>query len=90
MLWIAFLGIRFERHGDELTAVMPYQEKLTATVLPALHGATLAETAAIIELSGRPLEDVESGAIDLNDPGCSRGWGKTIDFTVDYSHRSAP
>ncbi|MCH2166758.1 MAG: PaaI family thioesterase [Oceanicola sp.] len=95
--WIAFLGIRFERHGDELTAVMPYQEKLIGNpMLPALHGGATAgflETAAIIELSWSTLwEDVESGAIDLNDPAVLEGlkFPKTIDFTVDYLRTGLP
>ncbi|MGB1426653.1 MAG: hypothetical protein ACPG6T_09200, partial [Paracoccaceae bacterium] len=37
--YIQFLGIEFDRRGDELTAVMPYHEKLVGNpMLPALHG----------------------------------------------------
>ena len=29
--YIQFLGIQFERHGDELTAVLPYNERTSVT-----------------------------------------------------------
>ena len=48
--YIAFLGIRFERHGDELTAVLPYADRLIGNpMLPALHGGATVRT-----VSGRP------------------------------------
>ena len=50
-----FLGVSFDRRGDELTAIMPFKEELIGNpMLPALHGGATAaflETAAIIELS---------------------------------------
>ena len=53
--YIQFLGISFERHGDELTAVLPFDDKLIGNpMLPAIHGGVTAaflETAALIELS---------------------------------------
>ena len=52
--YITFLGIQFDRRGDELNAVMPYHEKLVGNpMLPALHGGATAaflEVAAVIEL----------------------------------------
>ena len=37
--YIGFLGIDFDRRGDELTAVLNYNEKLIGNpFLPALHG----------------------------------------------------
>lgn len=37
--YIEFLGIEFERRGDELTAIMPFKETLIGNpMLPALHG----------------------------------------------------
>ena len=89
--YIRFLGIDFERHGDELTAVLNYSEKLIGNpMLPALHGGVTAaflETAAIIELSWSYLwPDIESGVIDPTTitPETLPRLPKTIDFTVDY------
>ncbi|MEL6954729.1 MAG: PaaI family thioesterase [Pseudomonadota bacterium] len=94
---IAFMGIRFDRRGDELTAVLPFADKLIGNpALPALHGgatATFLETAAIIELSFQMIwADVESGA--LAPAGMSMQGlptlPKTIDFTVDYLRPGLP
>ena len=50
-----FLGIRFDRRGDELTGVMEFDEKLIGNpLLPALHGgatASFLEVVAVMELS---------------------------------------
>ena len=50
--YIQFLGITFERHGDELTALLAYDDKLIGNpMLPAIHGGVTAaflEVAAII------------------------------------------
>ena len=44
-----FLGVTFERRGDELTSVMAYTEDLIGNaMLPALHGGA---TAAFLELT---------------------------------------
>ena len=41
--YIRFLGISFERHGDELTAVLAFDENLIGNpLLPALHGGVTA------------------------------------------------
>jgi acyl-coenzyme A thioesterase PaaI-like protein len=95
--YIGFLGIRFERHGDELTAVLPFKDALIGNpVLPALHGGATAaflETAAIIELSWSYLwTDIESGAIDpaTVTPQTLPRLPKTIDFTVDYLRSGLP
>lgn len=95
--YIRFLGIKFERHGDELTALMPFDEKLIGNpMLPALHGGATAaflETAAIIELSWAWLwQDIESGKIDpatINHAHLPR-LPRTIDFTVDYLRTGLP
>ncbi|MDF0600350.1 PaaI family thioesterase [Psychromarinibacter sp. C21-152] len=95
--YVGFLGISFERHGDELTALMAYDDKLIGNpMLPALHGGATAaflEVAAIIELSWSWLwQDIESGRID---PDTIRAENlprlpKTIDFTVDYLRTGLP
>lgn len=95
--YIQFLGITFERHGDELTALLAYDDKLIGNpMLPALHGGVTAaflETAAIIELSWSYLwQDIESGKIDPATVSAKHlpRLPKTIDFTVDYLRSGLP
>ncbi|NUB45063.1 PaaI family thioesterase [Fertoebacter nigrum] len=92
--YIAFLGIQFDRRGDELTAILPFTESLIGNpILPALHGGATAaflEVAAIIELSWSTLwEDMEQGRIDPA-AGTLPRLPKTIDFTVDYLRAGLP
>lgn len=94
--YIRFLGIEFDRRGDEITATLPFDEKLIGNpMLPALHGgvsAAFLEVTAIVELSWATLwEDVETGRIDLSapEPVLPR-LPKTIDFTVDYLRSGLP
>ncbi|PKQ13247.1 MAG: thioesterase [Alphaproteobacteria bacterium HGW-Alphaproteobacteria-1] len=95
--YIGFLGVGFERRGDELTAIMPFDEKLIGNpLLPALHGGATAaflEITAIIGLSWATLwEEIESGAVDplaLTEGRLPR-LPKTIDFTVDYLRSGLP
>lgn len=91
---IAFMGITFDRRGDELTAVMRYDPKLIGNpLLPALHGgatATFLETAAIMELSFQMLWDgIEGGTVNPEQLAGFR-MPKTIDFTVDYLRSGLP
>ncbi|PPB80297.1 acyl-coenzyme A thioesterase PaaI-like protein [Albidovulum inexpectatum] len=95
--YIRFLGIEFERRGDELTAILPFDEKLIGNpLLPALHGGATAaflEVAAIIELSWSLIwEEMESGRLDPQrlGPDCLPRLPKTIDFTVDYLRSGLP
>lgn len=89
--YIQFLGIEFERHGDELTAILPFDDKLIGNpMLPAIHGGVTAaflETAALIELSwSLKWDHIEAGGSTdkpLRMP-------KTIDFTVDYLRSGLP
>ena len=95
--YIQFLGIEFDRRGDELTAVLPFDERLIGNpFLPALHGGVTAaflEVTAIIELSWSTIwEEMESGRLD---PASLEGapvprLPKTIDFTVDYLRSGLP
>lgn len=95
--YIQFLGIKFERHGDELTSILRYSDMLIGNpILPALHGGVTAaflETSAIIELSWASLwEDIESGRIDPSDINVDTlpPMPKTIDITVDYLRSGLP
>lgn len=95
--YIQFLGIEFERRGDELTAVMPFKDALIGNpFLPALHGGATAaflEVTAIITLSWETLwMDMENGTLDVSDPENVPlpRMPKTIDFTVDYLRSGLP
>ena len=91
--YIRFLGIRFDREGDQITAHLPFQPMLIGNpMLPALHGGVTAaflETAAIIELSWTLMwEAMEAGRME---PGAALpDLPKTIDFTVDYLRSGLP
>ena len=95
--YVQWLGIQFDRRGDELTALLPFDEKLIGNpFLPALHGGVTSaflEITAMIELSWSMLwEDMEKGALDpraLDEAHLPR-LPKTIDFTVDYLRSGLP
>jgi acyl-coenzyme A thioesterase PaaI-like protein len=90
--YIGFLGIQFDRRGDELTAVLPYHDSLIGNpMLPALHGGATAgflEIAAMIELSWSTLWDGVEAQGSL--PEGQLRLPKTIDFTVDYLRPGLP
>lgn len=95
--YLNWLGIRFDRRGDELTAVLPFDHKLIGNpLLPALHGGVTAaflEVTAIIELAWSAMwQDLESGRIapDLAVPDSLPRLPRTIDFTVDYLRPGLP
>ncbi|MFT5342549.1 MAG: acyl-coenzyme A thioesterase PaaI-like protein [Paracoccaceae bacterium] len=95
--YIRFLGIEFDRHGDELTAILRFDDKLIGNpFLPALHGGVTAafmEVTSIITLSMAHLwQDIEFGDIDaaLMQQGDLPRLPKTIDFTVDYLRSGLP
>jgi acyl-coenzyme A thioesterase PaaI-like protein len=95
--YIQFLGITFERRGDELTGILPFSDHLIGNpMLPALHGgATSAflEVTAIMTLNwGLLWEDMENGTLDSAtlDPASMPRLPKTIDFTVDYLRSGLP
>jgi len=94
--FIGFLNIRFDRRGDELTAILPFDQKLIGNpFLPAVHGGVTAaflEVSAIIELSWAMVwAEIESGAyVDAPDPTGFIRIPRTIDFTVDYLRSGLP
>lgn len=95
--YIRFMGIEFDRRGDELTGVMPFDEKLIGNpLLPALHGGATAaflEVTSIITLSWSMLwDEMESGALAVEtfEAGALPRLPKTIDFTVDYLRSGLP
>ena len=59
--YIGFLGVEFDRRGDELTAVLPFKDSLIGNPrLPALHGGATAaflEISAMVELAWSTLWD---------------------------------
>ena len=92
-----FIGVRFDRLGDELTARLPYKEALIGNpFLPALHGgvtgAFLEITAlmqlawdqvwALMEQGGEPADRVLEGRFPP--------MPKTIDITIDYLRSGRP
>ncbi len=92
-----FLGIDFDRRGDELTAVLHFDEKIIGNpFLPAIHGGVTAaflEVTAQMELYWSLLwEGMESGRIDVASltPETLPRLPKTIDFTVDYLRTGLP
>ena len=95
--FVRFLGITFDRRGDELTAVLNYDDKLIGNpMLQAIHGGVTAaflETAALVELGWQGLwEDIEGGNRDVEglSPETLPRMPKTIDFTVDYLRSGLP
>lgn len=92
-----FLGIGFDRRGDELTAMLHFDDTLIGNpILPAIHGgvtASFLETAALVELAWqRAWEAMESEGLDVAEV-MRRGLlrlPKTIDFTVDYLRSGLP
>ncbi|AKS46806.1 Acyl-coenzyme A thioesterase PaaI, contains HGG motif [Octadecabacter temperatus] len=88
--YIQFMGFKFDRRGDELTGIMPYQDMLIGNpMLPALHGGATAaflETTAIVELSWAMMWDRMEAGEDVT----KLRLPKTIDFTIDYLRAGLP
>ncbi len=95
--YIQFLGIEFDRRGDELTGLLNFNDtQIGNPFLPALHGGVTAaflEVTSVITLSWHHLwPGKESGAIDLDQmtQGDLPNLPKTIGFTVDYLRSGLP
>jgi acyl-coenzyme A thioesterase PaaI-like protein len=95
--YIQFLGVEFERRGDELTAILPYKDMLIGNPeLPAIHGGVTSaflEVASITELTWSNFWEVMESR-----GGAETDWSteplpplpKTIDFTVDFLRSGLP
>lgn len=86
-----FLGVEMLRHGDELTARLPFEPRLIGSpVLPALHGGATGaflEITAILTLAwGQVWEEIEAGGAraEAVREGRLPAMPKTIDITFDY------
>jgi uncharacterized protein (TIGR00369 family) len=77
--YAAFLGVRAELKGDELTLVLPYSDHLIGNpLLPALHGGVVG---ALMELTALTQLAIASK---------SDKFPKTIDIGVDYLRSGRP
>ncbi len=94
--YIQYLGVSFDRRGDELTGVLSYSDKLIGNpTLPALHGGV---TAAFLEITAHVTltwhamwDDVEAGMLadETGQPKMPR-LPKTVDFSIDYLRSGLP
>lgn len=94
--YLGFLGISFDRRGDELTGVLAFRDDLIGNPDPAaLHGGVIAsflETTAILELSWKTLwPELERKEIDPLAPEIANlRLPRTIGLTVDYLRPGLP
>lgn len=95
--FMRFLGVTFDRRGDELTGVLNYDDDLIGNpFLQALHGGVTAaflETTAVVALGwAHYFPAFESGDLDpqVVAEGKLLKMPKTIDFTVDYLRSGMP
>ena len=78
-----FLGLRLELAGDELTAVLPYSERLIGNpALPAIHGGVLG---ALMEITA-----LAQIAAARSVAGQGAAFPKPIDVTVEYLRSGRP
>lgn len=95
--YIDFMGVSFDRRGDELTSVMAFDPKIIGNpILPAIHGgatASFLEIAALIELAWQRAwvaMEQENLDVDAVKAAGHLRLPKTIDFTVDYLRSGLP
>lgn len=92
-----FIGVVFDRLGDELTARLPYKEPLIGNpFLPAIHGGV---TGAFLEITALTQlgwdscwQIMEAGGEQADDlyAGTFPPMPKTIDITIDYLRSGRP
>ena len=87
--YVRYMGVQVEIKGDELTCVLPFEEKLIGNpLIRALHGGV---TAAFLEITahvGLTWHAVCNDQLDLSETKLSLP--KTIDFSVDYLRTGLP
>lgn len=92
-----FLGVSFQRLGDELTGTLKFSPEIIGNpMLPAIHGGV---TGAFLELTAQAeiawaliWQQMESGgaAAAAIEAGRFPPMPRTIDFTVDYLRSGLP
>jgi len=95
--YIAFLGVTFERRGDEVTGRLAYAPELIGNpLLPALHGGA---TGAFLEITAitslawlTTLEQIDAGgaAAEAIAEGRYPANPKTVDISIDYLRSGKP
>ncbi|RED13037.1 PaaI family thioesterase [Pontivivens insulae] len=95
--YMQFMGMRFERRGNELTGILDFSQHLIGNpMLPALHGGAIGaflESTAQMTLMWNSVWDLmENGgeAAQKIEAGDFPAWPKTIDITVDYLRSGLP
>ncbi len=95
--YVRFLGIGFDRRGDELTGVLRFDDKLIGNpALPALHGGVTGaflEITALMQLAWDQvwaLMEEGGEAADRVLQGRFPPMPKTIDITIDYLRSGRP
>ncbi len=79
-----FLGIRAELAGDEMTAILPYSERLIGNpTLPAIHGGVLGAFMEMTALAQLSIAQESGGERMARQP-------KPIDVTVEYLRSGRP
>ena len=77
--YVARMGVRFDDHGDELTAILPYVKTLVGNpLIPALHGGAIG---AFMEITASAGLLAASRLAALPKP---------IDVSVDYLRPGRP
>ncbi len=92
-----FIGVVFDRLGDELTARLPYKEPLIGNpFLPAIHGGVTGaflEITALTQLGWDSCWQIMEAGGELADDlyaGTFPPMPKTIDITIDYLRSGRP
>ena len=95
--YIRWLGVTFDRRGDELTARLPFDDKLIGNpIKPALHGGVTGaflEVTASVELAWAIVwERMEGDGAEAAEIEAGRfpPMPKIIDITVDYLRSGLP
>ena len=74
-----FLGFDVELHGDEMTAILPFSDRLIGNpLLPAMHGGVI----------GAFMEMTALAQLSISHPGARQP--KPIDVTVQYLRSGKP